>query len=42
VLLSSPRFQVTSERVPPVPADALRAQARAPTDAVTTEPIDGD
>jgi hypothetical protein len=42
VLLSSPRFQVTSERVPPVPADALLSQARVPTDAVTTESIDGD
>jgi hypothetical protein len=39
VLLSSPRFQVTSERVP---TDALLSQARVPTDAVTTEQIDGD
>jgi hypothetical protein len=39
VLLSSPRFQVTAERVPPEP---LQSRAGAPTDALATEPVEGD
>jgi hypothetical protein len=42
VLLSSPRFQVTAERVPPAPPVATQSPGRATTDEVTTEPVDAD
>lgn len=42
VLLSSPRFQVTAERVPPAPTEALQSHGLAPADAPATEPVDSD